>query len=170
MNSARRRRRTARGSGAWRRRSLAGLGLALLLGATAAAGFWFWSRRAGERGAAVSLDIRGNEGASELRDMLDAAGLLDEPALFEAFVLVTRSRSKLKPGAHLLRPGLSPAELVARLTRSTPRPVVKLTIPEGYNRFQIAERLEEPLGTVKSDMRRALLRLRSVLEEGDRDG
>lgn len=143
MNSARRRRRTARGSGAWRRRSAAGLGLALLLAATAAAGFWFWSRRAGERGAPVSLEIRGDEGAGELRDALEASGLLDEPALFEALVLVTRSRSRLKPGPHLLRRGLSPAELVARLTRSTPRPVVKVTIPEGFNRFQIAERLEK---------------------------
>lgn len=142
MNSARRR-RTARGSGAWRRRLLAALGLALLAVVTAAAGFWFWSRRVGERGAPVSIDIRGNELAGELREALDAAGLLDEPALFEAFVVVTRSRSKLKPGPHLLRPGLSPAELVARLTRSTPRPAAKVTIPEGYNRFQIAERLEK---------------------------
>lgn len=143
MNSTRRRRRSARGSGAWRRRWLAGIGLALLLVATAAAGFWFWSRRAGERGMPVSLDIRGDEGAGELRAVLDAAGLLDEPSLFEAFVLVTRSRSKLKPGPHLLRPGLSPAELLARLTRSTSRPAAKVAIPEGYNRFQIAERLEK---------------------------
>jgi len=32
--------------------------------------------------------------------------------------------------------------LLARLTRSAARPSVKLTIPEGFNRFQIAERLE----------------------------
>jgi UPF0755 protein len=143
MTSARRRRRGPRGAKSWRRRLLAGLGLALLLGGTTAAGFWFWSRRAGDRGAAVSVDIRGDEGARELRDELERAGLLDEPALFEAFVVVTRSRSKLKPGAHLLREGLSPAELVARLTRSATRALVKVTIPEGYNRFQIAERLEK---------------------------
>jgi UPF0755 protein len=142
MTSARRR-RGARGRRGWRRRSAAGLGLALLLAASAAAGFWFWSRQAGERGALVSVDIRGDEGARELRDTLEAAGLLDEPALFEAFVLVSRSRSKLKPGPHLLRRGLSPAELVARLTRSKSRPRLKLTIPEGFNRFQIAQRLEK---------------------------
>ncbi|HTV20582.1 MAG TPA: endolytic transglycosylase MltG [Polyangiaceae bacterium] len=143
MSSGRRRRRSARGSASWRRRVLAGCGLALLLGGTAVGGFWFWSRRAGERGAAVSIEIRGDEGAGELRAGLESAGLLDEPALFEAFVLVTRSRSKLKAGPHLLRKGLSPAELVARLTRSSSRPAVKLTIPEGFNQFQIAERLEK---------------------------
>jgi UPF0755 protein len=69
--------------------------------------------------------------------------LLDDPALFEAYVVVTGSMPRLKPGQHLLRQGLSPADLVARLTRSSLRPVVKVTIPEGYNRFQIAERLEK---------------------------
>lgn len=142
MSSARTRRRSARGRRTWRRLA-AVVGLVLLLGATSSAALWFWSRRAGPSGALQSVAIRGDERASELRAVLDRAGLLDDPALFEAYLLVTRSRSRLEPGAHLLRRGLSPSELVARLTRSKRRSVVKLTIPEGYNRFQIAERLEE---------------------------
>lgn len=140
-----RRRRNARGRGVrgWQGRLLAGLGLAALLVATALTGLWFWARQTGARGGVVSLNVRRDEGIPALRAQLERAGLLDEPALFEAYVVMTGARSRLKPGTHLLRQGLSPAEVVARLTRSPTRPVVKVTIPEGYNRFQIAERLEK---------------------------
>lgn len=136
----RRRRGAAR---AWQRRLFAGLGFAVLLLATAWAGLWFWARRAGLRGAVTSLNIERPIGAGSLRAELERAALLDNPGLFEAYVVMTGSSAKVKPGPHLLRHGLSPAELVARLTRNGVRPVVKLTVPEGYNRFQIAERLEK---------------------------
>jgi UPF0755 protein len=125
------------------RRWLAALGFVLLLLSTAAAGFWFWSRRPSQRGTAFTLTLRGDESVRELRDELSGAGALDHPLLFEAYLGLAGTRSRLKPGPHLLRPGLSPAELVARLTRSSARRRVKLTIPEGFNRFQIAERVEK---------------------------
>lgn len=51
-----------------------------------------------------------------------------------------------------------------------PRRVLELAFYSGLSQREIAERTEQPLGTVKSDMRRALLRLRTVLERGDVDG
>ena len=51
-----------------------------------------------------------------------------------------------------------------------PRRVVELAFYSGLSQREIAERTDQPLGTVKSDMRRALLRLRTVLERGDVDG
>ena len=51
-----------------------------------------------------------------------------------------------------------------------PRQVLELAFYTGLSQRAIAERLQVPLGTVKSDMRRALLRLRGVLEGGDVDG
>ena len=89
------------------------------------------------------MSVRGDESAAELRGLLEEHGLLDEPALFEAYLALTRTPRRIQPGSHLLRPGLSARELVARLTRSPARPRVKLTIPEGFNRFQVAERLEK---------------------------
>ena len=50
-----------------------------------------------------------------------------------------------------------------------PRRVLELAFYSGLSQREIAARTEQPLGTVKSDMRRALLRLRTVLEGGDVD-
>lgn len=131
------------GAGARAWRGLIALGLVALLTSLAAAGLWLWSRRAGPRGPALTLELRGDESARELRLELSGAGLVDDPRLFEAYLRLTRAPARLGRGSHVLRQGLSPAELVARLTRSRARPVVKVTIVEGFNRFQVAERLEQ---------------------------
>jgi RNA polymerase sigma-70 factor (ECF subfamily) len=50
-----------------------------------------------------------------------------------------------------------------------PRRVLDLAFYGGLSQSAIAERLGLPIGTVKSDMRRALLRLRDVVPGGDED-
>jgi RNA polymerase sigma-70 factor (ECF subfamily) len=47
------------------------------------------------------------------------------------------------------------------------RRVLELAFYEGLSQSAVAERLQVPLGTVKSDMRRALLQLRHVVMGGD---
>jgi RNA polymerase sigma-70 factor (ECF subfamily) len=46
------------------------------------------------------------------------------------------------------------------------RKVLEMAYFEGFSQSEIAQRLEEPLGTVKSWMRSALSRLRTAMEEG----
>ncbi len=50
-----------------------------------------------------------------------------------------------------------------------PRQVLELAFYGGLSQTEVAERMHLPLGTVKSDMRRALARLRNVLEGGASD-
>jgi RNA polymerase sigma-70 factor (ECF subfamily) len=49
------------------------------------------------------------------------------------------------------------------------REVLQLAFYGGLSQSAVAEHLGLPLGTVKSDMRRALLRLRQVVGGGDAD-
>lgn len=48
---------------------------------------------------------------------------------------------------------------------SNQRKVLEMAYFEGFSQSEIASRLEEPLGTVKSWMRSALMRLRTTMEE-----
>jgi RNA polymerase sigma-70 factor, ECF subfamily len=45
--------------------------------------------------------------------------------------------------------------------------VVALAYYEGYSQSEIADKLNIPLGTVKSRMRKALMEMRSTLQEGN---
>lgn len=134
------RRRGGRGSG--RRRLVALFVFALLLALAATGGLWSWSHRAGRVGEPVAFGVSAGATPSELSAQLEQAGFVDDAWLFRLYLTLTNRAAKVRPGEHLLRRGLSPAALAARLSRSGARPIVKFTIVEGYHRFMVARRLE----------------------------
>ncbi len=77
----------------------------------------------------------------------DAAALLADKGLVESrdtmavFLRATGGTGDLVPGPHLLHEGATPWELRRLLSRSMFRPSAKVTIPEGFTRFDIAARL-----------------------------
>jgi UPF0755 protein len=79
----------------------------------------------------------------------DAAALLAEKGLVESrdtmavFLRATGGTAEFVPGPHLLFEGATPWEIRRMLARSFFRPMARVTIPEGYNRFDIAARLEK---------------------------
>jgi UPF0755 protein len=68
-------------------------------------------------------------------------GLVDSRWKLKAYAWLARAGAP-QAGPHLLPPRASPARLLDCLARNRRRAVVRLTIPEGYDRFQIAQRLE----------------------------
>lgn len=74
--------------------------------------------------------------------LLTAAGVLDSPRAFRFTLWLSRPFVRPEPGPHLLRDDLSPAEVLRRLARLSSRSRARVVIPEGWTRFQIAERLE----------------------------
>jgi UPF0755 protein len=74
--------------------------------------------------------------------LLASVGVVDSPRLFRILLAVASPVVHTEPGPHLLRDDLSPAEVLRRLARLTSRGRSRVVVPEGWNRFQVAERLE----------------------------
>ncbi len=93
-------------------------------------------------GRDVELDVVGDESPEALAARLEAAGLTGHPHLFAIYVRATGGTARIARGTHLLTDDLTPRELLARLERSPAAGHVKVTIPEGWTRFDIARRLQ----------------------------
>ena len=78
--------------------------------------------------------------ASEAGERLHSLGLIQSPRLFAWYARIRGG--SIEPGEHLLDDRLSAGEIFARLARLRTRPSVRVTVPEGQNHVQIAERLE----------------------------
>jgi UPF0755 protein len=74
--------------------------------------------------------------------LLEATKVVESPRAFRVALALARPFVHPEPGPHLLRDDLSPAEVIRRLARLSSRARVRAVFPEGWNRFQIAERLE----------------------------
>lgn len=76
--------------------------------------------------------------------------LIDAPLFFQIYWRTMAPGAQLRPGTHLLEYGLTARQLVQRLTESARRPVVNVTVIEGADRWDIAERLHRA-GVVDRD-------------------
>ncbi|HVJ93597.1 MAG TPA: endolytic transglycosylase MltG [Labilithrix sp.] len=91
-------------------------------------------------GKAVEVVIERGASPSALAAKLDEAGLLRSPHIFSLYARFVGVRAS--PGVHLLTDEASPYELIRRIEREGHATRVKVTIPEGWNRFDIAKRLQ----------------------------
>lgn len=94
-------------------------------------------------GKDVELFIPAGEGMKAVSERLLQAGLIGSPRLFALYATFNGGASKIASGGHYLADDISPAELLKRLQRFGHAEHVKVTIPEGYNQFQIARRLQD---------------------------
>jgi len=107
--------------------------------------FWFiaWTRLPGASGSGtVHLVVIRTETSPSLGVQLHNADLIKQPSLFDIYMLMIGESDSWFPGTHLLKKGMTPRELGACLTRAAARPKVQITIPEGFDQFRIARRLE----------------------------
>jgi UPF0755 protein len=92
-------------------------------------------------GRAIEVELPVGTSVDGAIDAVVAAGAAGSPTLVRATWTVF-AHDGVRPGRHLLADDLSPLEIVRRLSgASTARE--KVTIPEGFNRFDIARRLQE---------------------------
>lgn len=92
------------------------------------------------RGREVELELSGHESPDELASKLEGAGLVGNATFFAVYTRFAGAH--VAAGPHLLADDLSPRELALRIERSSMAAHVRVTIPEGWTRFDVAKRLQ----------------------------
>lgn len=92
--------------------------------------------------ASVSVGWPDQLTAAEAAELLADLGLSSSRAALELYFRSSDASSCFRPGPHLLPGQASPQLLRKLLCRTTDRPRVRVTIPEGFTRFAVAERFQ----------------------------
>jgi UPF0755 protein len=118
--------------------------LALLLLAVSMWLFVFYPAERGPgEGRAVDVVVPRDPSPRALAALLASAGLVSSPRVFALWVRASGGAHAVVAGSHMLTDDASPRELMARLERRTSAGSARVTFPEGWNRFEMARRLQE---------------------------
>ena len=150
----RRRKRRRRALSRRARRTYATLAVLLLL--ASGWGVFSWGRPHAGTGRVVELAWPDGLGWGDGVAHLVAAGVVDETLAVRLLFRLASPFVTPEPGAHLLADDLTPFETLRRLARLSSRARTKLVVPEGYNRFQIAARLEQLHVCARSELDHAV--------------
>ncbi len=96
----------------------------------------------------VIVEIKRGSSFYAAANRLREKGVINSVRLFRIYAGLDGFQSKIKAGEYLVRPAMTAKEIAAALVKGD---VVsyKITIPEGYNLYQIADLLEEKKIAVK---------------------
>ncbi|MBC7173907.1 MAG: endolytic transglycosylase MltG, partial [Polyangiaceae bacterium] len=92
-------------------------------------------------GREVRFALEAGESMGDLADRLEREGLIDHPMLFAIYMRLLGADERLRQGRVFLRDDLDPQEVARRIATGLGPSRVRVTIPEGFHRFDIARRL-----------------------------
>lgn len=130
-------RRARAGASGWGARLAA---LLLVTAALAAAAGWYLVTPRRGRGVAVRVTVPPSPAASDLTGLLWRAGVIDRPWAFHPMLLATGAHRRVRAGMLPLRDDLTPLAVLRALSRGGG--LARVTVPEGFTRFDVARRLE----------------------------
>jgi UPF0755 protein len=118
----------------------------LALGALLAGAGWllmeYPHHRGPGRGAVVELELpAGTDLGAVARELAERRALI-EPRFFELYARVRGAGPRLREGTVLLYDNMTPLELLQRVARGFGSAELRIVLPEGFSRFDIAARLE----------------------------
>jgi UPF0755 protein len=113
-------------------------------------------------GHQVVVEVPWGGGARGVASQAAKAGVLRSELRFVAYLRLTGIAPRLKAGRHLVRDDWTPAQIAAELTKQGLGRQLRVTIREGWSRFDIADELERlditsREGFLEATMNRALL-------------
>ncbi len=124
------------------------VGLFMFVGAVlvaTAAALFGWAALAPGPGTGKLIELEwpdrlSSEGAAE---RLHHAGVVRSAGLTQVYLVLTGGTASIHPGVHLLADDMPLRTLLRRLRRVPGGSSVRVVIPEGYNKFDIARRVHE---------------------------
>ena len=120
--------------------------LALVVAAALGAASWlllvYPKERASGSGEAFVVEVPRGANARRVAGLLEERGVVESARVFGFYLRVIGVDQELRAGPVLLSGDLAPSEVARRLSRRSDRVPVRVTVPEGYTRFDIAARLE----------------------------
>lgn len=122
--------------------------VAALVASTVAALTWLvvvYPTRPPARGPAKTVSVQLQPGSSleQVATQLASAGLIDDGRVFTLYARVLGARQRLRTGPVLVTSYMTIRQLLQRVAEGYGTTPVLITIPEGFTRFDVAQRLGE---------------------------
>ena len=118
----------------------------MLLGVTAAFGYvvvGFAAKPGPGGGKANAFVLREVDDLAAVSERLFRAGLLAQPRMFNLYLHLLGASNRLRQGTVMLRDNMTPRQLLQRIATGYGSTVIRVTIPEGFDRFDISQRLAQ---------------------------
>jgi UPF0755 protein len=96
-----------------------------------------------QRGRHAMIDLGAGTGIDDVTAQLADAGIIDRRWAFAAYLRLLGAGDRLRTGAITVDDSMTPSDLVRQIATGYGYSIVRVTIPEGYTRFDVARRLEE---------------------------
>lgn len=127
----------------------------MILSAAMATDLWFYANRAtSENTDTVVIQVNAGQPFKITTDNLYAQGLIHSPFRFNLIARLKGYDKKLQAGEYLISGSMSPLNILEKLKKGEVR-LYKLTLPEGFNIYQIAELIEKASFANKADFIKA---------------
>lgn len=98
-----------------------------------------WSGSSAEK----TLEIQSGSNISQVAKQLEKEGIISHSFLFRAVAKMTGSNGEVKMGSHILRSNMSYFAIVNEIKAISKEEGTKVTIPEGFESYKIADTLAE---------------------------
>jgi uncharacterized YceG family protein len=134
--------RAPRSRGFGLRRLLLAVGVVFVLAVA-----WFlvslYQPFAGDGGARKTVTIKDKASVGDIGSALSDQGIVSSGFFFELRATLSGKRGDLKPGSYTLREDMSYSDAIAALEQGPPQNAVRVSVPEGRSRIEIAASLKK---------------------------
>jgi uncharacterized YceG family protein len=109
---------------------------------------------AGDGGAKKTVTLKPG-GVGDLASTLEQEGIIDSSFFFQLRATIAGKRGDLKPGTYTLREDMSYSDVIAVLEKGPPANTIRVSVPEGRSRSEIADSISGLKGNYERATRKS---------------